>query len=255
MLLQHVTWQDVETYLRRSTGIVVPTGSTEQHGPMGAIGTDALCAQAIAERLGAKANILIGPTIALGAAQFNLAFPGTVSIRATTLMAVIEDYVRSLARQGFTRFYFLNGHGGNLAPARAAFQDLYAQHSYAGVVAPFRCRIRSWWEYPTVDRLRKSLYGDAEGMHGTPSEVAIAQYAYPGSAHRSDDPAPPTLSAEFMRDHGGDNHWEAATHRAAFPDGRVGSDSKLANPDHGRALIEAALGDAVLDYNAFLAES
>ena len=146
MLLQHVTWQDVETYLRRSTGIVVPTGSTEQHGPMGAIGTDALCAQAIAERLGAKANILIGPTIALGAAQFNLAFPGTVSIRATTLMAVIEDYVRSLARQGFTRFYFLNGHGGNLAPARAAFQDLYAQHSYAGVVAPFRCRIRSWWE-------------------------------------------------------------------------------------------------------------
>ena len=49
MLLQHCTWAEVETYLERSLGIIVPIGSTEQHGPNGLIGTDAMCAEAIAE--------------------------------------------------------------------------------------------------------------------------------------------------------------------------------------------------------------
>lgn len=279
MLLEHCTWQQIETYLTNVRGIVVPIGSIEQHGPLGLIGTDAICAEAIARGVGEcglgprrkgagagdsneqgaddPAGVLVGPTIALGSAQFNLSFPGTVSLRASTLMAVVDDYVRSLARQGFERFYFVNGHGGNIGPVRAAFQDLYASYSLSGAQCPFRCRLRSWWEYPNVDRLRKDLYGAAEGMHGTPSEVAITQYVVrvvdgsgSGSVGR-----PARLSSEFLRDHGGDNHWDARTHRAAFPDGRVGSDSALATVEHGRLLLEAAIADAAADYRAFLAES
>jgi creatinine amidohydrolase len=48
MLLQHQTWQEVETYLTQSKGIILPIGSTEQHGPNGLIGTDAICAEVIA---------------------------------------------------------------------------------------------------------------------------------------------------------------------------------------------------------------
>jgi len=255
MLLQQSTWKEVEAYLARSRGIVIPVGSTEQHGPIGLIGTDALCAQVIAEGLAESADVLVAPTLALGVAQFNLAFPGTISVRASTLMAVVEDCVRSLARQGFERCYFLNGHGGNIAPARAAFQDVYAAYSLAGAPSPIRCRLRSWWEYPNVDRLRRELYGDAEGMHGTPSEVAITQHALPATIRRSAAASPPRLTPAFLRDHAGDNHWDAATHRAAFPDGRVGSDSALATPDHGRRLLAAAVADAAADYRAFLAES
>lgn len=255
MLLQHATWQDVEAYLQRSRGVVVPIGSTEQHGPMGIIGTDALCAQVIAHGLSARHGVLVGPTVQLGAAQFNLAFPGTVSLRASTLIAIIEDYVRSLARQGFNRFYFVNGHGGNIAPARVAFQDLYAAHSYAGEEANFRCRIRSWWEYPQADQLRRELYGDAEGMHATPSEIAITQFALPASARESDAPPPPRLDPAFLRDHQGDNHFDAETHRRDFPDGRVGSDSSLAQAEHGRQLVAVAIDDAWVDYSAFLEEA
>lgn len=254
MLLQFATWPEIEARVARSPAIVVPIGSTEQHGPSGLIGTDALCAEAIAVGLAREHDVLVAPTIALGAAQFNLAFPGTISVRATTLIAIVIDVIGSLARQGFTHFYFLNGHGGNIAPVRSAFQDLYADYSLAGRDCPIRMRLRSWWEYPNADQLRKQLFGDAEGMHATPSEIAITQYVHPATVRASPGAAPPRLSAAFLRDHAGDQHLDAKTHRREFPDGRVGSDSGLAQPDHGRVLLDAAVADAWADVQTFLSE-
>ena len=200
--------------------------------------------------------------LALGVAQFNLAFPGTISVRATTLMATVEDLVLSLTAQGFRHFYFVNGHGGNVAPVRAAFQDIYARWSLGerSGASP-RCRLRSWWEYPAADALRRTLYGAAEGMHATPSEVAITRHcdpqAFAAQTEASDGATllpPQPLSSAFLRDHGGDNHWDARSHREAFPDGRVGSDSGLARATDGAALLELAISGAVEDYRAFLAE-
>lgn len=255
MLLSRATWPDVERYLERARGVVIPIGSTEQHGPMGLIGTDAICAEAVAHGLAAADDILVAPAIAFGAAQFNLAFPGTVSVRAATLIAVVEDVVRSLARQRFERFYFLNGHGGNLAPLRCAFQDLYGETSVTpGARSPLRFRVRSWWEYPDVDRLRRERYGEWEGMHATPSEVAITAHLFPEAVRPVASPRPERLSAEFLREHAGDQHPDATTHRARFPDGRVGSDSSLATAAAGGELLSAAIADARADYAAFMAE-
>jgi creatinine amidohydrolase len=250
------TWPQVEAYLTRSRTIIVPLGSVEQHGPAGLIGTDSLCARAVAEGLAAAADALVGPAIPFGVAPFNLGFPGTISARATTLMALLEDYVLSLARQGFERFYFLNGHGGNIGPIRAACLDLQARQSLLpeGGARPLRFRLRSWWEYPAVDALRRDWYGAREGMHATPSEVAITQALHPDHARPHDLPPPESLSGEFLRDHAGDNHLDAEAHRRRFPDGRVGSDSSLATPAQGRQLLTTAVMDAVADYRAFLAE-
>ena len=59
MLLQHQTWHEVEAYLARSKAIILPIGSTEQHGPTGLIGTDAICAEVIARGVGEAANAMI----------------------------------------------------------------------------------------------------------------------------------------------------------------------------------------------------
>lgn len=254
MLLQHATWPEVEAYLQRSRGVVIPLGSTEQHGPTGLIGTDSITAETVARAMGELAGALVGPTLSMGPAQFNLAFPGTVCLRPTTLIQVIIDYVQSLARGGFSHFYFVNGHGGNIAPTWCAIQELHADRSLRrDGAAALQFRLRSWWDLSEVNEMRQRLYGSGEGMHATPSEIAITQHVLPDLRRPDLLPAPPALSPEFIRFHGGDNHLDAESHRAQFPDGRVGSHSGLARPEHGEALLTAASAAAARDYTVFLA--
>lgn len=256
MQLHLSTFSEIEAYLGRSNGIVIPTGSTEQHGPSGLIGTDTICPEYIASEFASGRDVLVGPAIPFGAAQFNLGFPGTVSVRPTTLIALITDYVQSLSRAGFRKFYFLNGHGGNIAPLKAAFQELYADRSLdpAAVAPEIRCRLRSWWDLPSVDVLRREMFGEAEGMHATPSEISVTRFAHPGLATGESGPFEPETPA-FFRDHAQDDHPDAHAHRRRFPTGKVGSDPSLASADRGEALVAAAVADLVDDYSAFLAET
>lgn len=254
MRLELQTSPDVRAYLARATGIVVPVGSSEQHGPKGLIGTDHLCPEAIARRFGAERGVLVAPTIAVGMSQFHLDFPGSLSLRPSTLMAIVLDYLASLARTGFTRVYFLNGHGGNVAPIRAAFQEYFAALSLSGRDRDvrLRCKLKSWWELPTVNALRRELYGESEGFHGTPSEIAITLAAHPDAIAEFDLPPPASHGRNDLLEHAGDNYYEAADYRRRFPDGRVISHSALARRVHGERLIAAGVADLAEDYAAFL---
>ena len=78
MQLHLSTWEEIEAYLVRSRGIIIPIGSTEQHGPNGLIGTDSICPTAITGQAALETDILVGPYLTLGPAQFNLKFPGTI---------------------------------------------------------------------------------------------------------------------------------------------------------------------------------
>jgi len=231
---------EVEDYLKKCQSIIIPTGSNEQHGPMGVIGTDALCAQTIARAAGEKASVLVAPTLAYTPAPFNLAFPGTVSVSAETFEQLVTEIVASLASQGFNHFYFLNGHGANIAPLKRAVRQLEQ-----GGGSTFL--IRSWWDFDAVNRLRAQYYEDWEGMHATPSEIAIIQATH-RSVERGIAAVPPRkLSPEYIKAHAGDRHGPPDQHRRDFPDGRVGSHSALARPEHGEALLAAAIYSATED--------
>ena len=91
--LQLRSWPEVEAYLQTCKGVIVPLGSTEQHGPTGAIGTDALTAEAVALEVGRRTGVLVTPAQAFGMAEHHLGFAGTVSLQPSTLLAVLHDVV------------------------------------------------------------------------------------------------------------------------------------------------------------------
>lgn len=104
--------------------VLVPLGSTEQHGPQLPLETDTLIAEAVArgaaEGLGAT---LVAPTLAYGASGEHEGFAGTVSIGTESLRAVIVELARSLRRWS-PRVVFVNGHGGNLPAVVGALRQL-----------------------------------------------------------------------------------------------------------------------------------
>jgi creatinine amidohydrolase len=247
MLLHLSTWPDVETYLQKSVGLIIPIGSTEQHGPTGLIGTDAICAEAIAKQVGDETQALVGPTISVGMALHHTAFPGSMSLRPSTLIAVVQDYLQYLVQAGFRKFYFINGHGGNIATLKAAFSESYA--TLAALEVPgaeaMQCHVANWFMCRSVMTLAHELYGDQEGSHATPSEVALTQYLYPDFIKQAD------LSSEVNRGHA---MYSAQDFRRRYPDGRMGSNPALATPEHGRQFFELAVKELTQGYLRFLHE-
>ena len=239
-----MTWLEVEAHLGAAGGIILPVGSTEQHGPMGLIGTDALCATTIAERAAARCAAIVAPTLALTPAPFNTGFPGTISISVPLFRALAGEVIDGLAAQGFVHVYLLNGHGANLAPLREVI----------AARPGLRIRLMSWWDFEAVNVLRREWYGVWEGMHATPSEIAITMAAHRRPPVPGEALSPPrALSADYVRTHAGDRHGPPDEHRRDFPDGRVGSHSALATPEQGADLIEAAAMAVADDYRAFTA--
>jgi creatinine amidohydrolase len=239
MLLHLSTWPEIEVYLQQSQGIIIPIGSTEQHGPTGLIGTDALCAEAIARGVGEAAQALVAPTLNVGMALHHTAFPGTISLRPSTLIQVILDYLTCLSRAGFRRFFFINGHGGNIATLKAAFAETY----YHLAPASIRAEVANWFMCRSVYQLAKDLYGEQEGSHATPSEVALTQYLYPTAIKTA------PLSEKVAK---GFPIYGAEDFRHYYPDGRMGSNPALATPEHGERFYTLAVEELRESYRQFL---
>jgi creatinine amidohydrolase len=119
----------LEEYLRRDDRIVLPVGSTEQHAYL-SLETDNIIAERLAVEAAEPLGVPVLPVLAYGETGFYM-FPGSPTLRAETLAAVVRDIFDSLHRQGFRRFFVSNGHSGNRPDAALAWGD---EHDDAAVL-------------------------------------------------------------------------------------------------------------------------
>lgn len=247
MKLQFAAWPEVEEYLRANAGIIVPIGSTEQHGPTGLMGTDYIIPSAMAEAISERTGICCTPPITFGMAQHHLGFPGTISLRPSTYVSVLVDVIQSLARHGFRRIVFLNGHGGNIAPVLTAMNEFYAGISFhrEGGHRDVLCKLISWWMPPKTAAEITEIFGDGDGAHATASEIAVTQFLH----SRYIKPVPADLRPA-RKGAVSDIH-NAYDYRDRFIDGRIGSDVRLCTPEGGQRVFDVATDEIAEECMAF----
>lgn len=158
MRLFDVNWQQVDAYLDRDDRVVLPIGSTEQHGFL-SLGTDAILAERVALEAAEPLGIPVLPVLPFGMAPYFSAFPGSLTLRLSTYVAVVRDLLDTLAGQGFRRIAIVNGHGGN-APVTGAIREWLAQERNDRVQVTFT----SWYAAPKVAALAASF--ESNPTHG-----------------------------------------------------------------------------------------
>jgi creatinine amidohydrolase len=117
-LMQAMTWTELAEAAKAGVPVVLPIGATEQHGPHLPLGTDCYIPTGVALEVGKRLDLVVAPAISFGARSRALSgggetFPGTLSLRAATLIATIQEVLCGLARSGFTKLCVYNWHYEN----------------------------------------------------------------------------------------------------------------------------------------------
>ena len=140
MRIRDMNWMQVEAYLERDDRAVIPLGSTEQHAQLSLM-VDCILSERVAVDAAEPLGIPVFPPVNYGITPYFKGYPGTISMRPETLIAVFRDVFASLKRAGFRRIMVVNGHGGN-APVASLAQDWMSEN--AGVTV----RFHNWYNAP-----------------------------------------------------------------------------------------------------------
>jgi creatinine amidohydrolase len=222
MNLSELTWTSVEL-TAETTVLVLPLGSTEQHGPHLPLSTDTEIALALASRLAdARTDVVVAPALAYGASGEHAGFPGTLSIGQAALELVIVELVRSA--DVFRAVVVVSGHGGNAEPLARAVAALRSE----------RRRVLAW---------TPRSYADAHaGRTETSLLLALAPKRVQLDAAEAGNVRPlPELMATLR----------AEGVRSVSPNGVLG-DPAGASADEGRTLLEEMAAQLIEEVHEFL---
>jgi creatinine amidohydrolase len=254
--LREMTWMEVKQLLSKpNTVVIMPTGSTEQHGPHLPIGTDSYIGNELTRRvskhLRKKIPFIVTPPVFFGASSHHIDcnFPGTMSVNLDTYIRLIVDLCSSLIRQGLQKIFLLNSHGGNHDPLKVAVRTI--RDEYKVLIA-----LGSYYEIAgeQITRLRESGPGGA--AHAGELETSCMLVIKPELVYqdRFKRQIPKWKSEYLLVDLQRGGSINLAQHFSEFtPTGMVG-DATLASKEKGERFLEEiakALSQAILDFSSW----
>jgi creatinine amidohydrolase len=220
MRIEELNWMDVEEYLERDDRLMLVIGACEQHGYLSLL-TDIKIPLALADAASARTGVLVAPPLNFGSSPYFLAYPGTFSLRLSTLMDAVEDLVRSAHGQGFKRILVLNGHGGNNG-VKARLIEV------ANELSGLKMEWYAWWQSHSVEAVaarHEIKPAHANWLEAFPFTIV--------SELPEDDKTPPMVPSSLMN---------ARTAREVYGDGSFGGRYRV--PDEiMQEVFDAALQD------------
>jgi len=169
VFLGEMTNPEIEAHLAASGPnplVMIPIGSTEQHGPHGPLLTDTFIPTEVCRRVAGQIGALVAPSVPYGLSYPHKGFTGVVYLRMSTFAALVEDLCMQFATMGFRRIVFVNGHYDNtyaIAYACAAAGEQLP----AGV----RAYPINYWDGLAPEDAGKFM-GMEEGLHANKGEVS-----------------------------------------------------------------------------------
>jgi creatinine amidohydrolase len=229
MELYLMAWPEVEAYLKTKRDLILPVGSTEQHGPTGLIGTDFLSSWEIAKRVGENTATVVASPLCYGMALHHMAFPGSAALKPSTYLKVLEEIILSYAQTGFENFHIINGHGGNIPTLQASFSEIL--HSRPRL----RFQLFNWWHLKSVTDYEDQHFGKENGFHATCGEISLTMATHPQGflRARTYQHVPTAQKTDWPL--------SPERYRETFPDGRMQSNPALATQEHGAVLLRRAV--------------
>jgi creatinine amidohydrolase len=165
--LAEMTDREVELFLQEHETVLIPVGSTEQHGPHSPIGTDVLIPWELARRVAPQVGAVVAPPVSYGLSYPHRGFTSAFDLGIETFMDVIVDLCTCFSRAGFRRIVFLNGHFDN------TFAIAYAcAKAVDGLPYGTRAFPVNYWEGLPPERAATFL-GPDKGMHANEGEVSM----------------------------------------------------------------------------------
>ena len=140
MRIADMNWMQVERHAMTDDRAILPVGSTEQHAGL-SLCVDAILAERMALDAASDLNVPVFPVINYGLTPNFVDFPGTVTLRMSTLCALICDVLDGMVRSGFKKIVIVNGHGGN-SPAHGAVLEWLDKNRRVQV------KWHNWWNAP-----------------------------------------------------------------------------------------------------------
>lgn len=149
VLVAGMNWMQIEEQAKRDDRCILPLGSVEQHAYL-SLATDVILSDKVATEAAAPLGVPVFPVLAYGMTPGFAAYPGTISLRMTTYVALLEDLLEGFYRSGFRRIVLVNGHGGN-APVMTFVTEWMARRPDASV------RMHNWWSAPLFQAAVRKL--------------------------------------------------------------------------------------------------
>ncbi len=174
MILSRMTWKEVDV-LDRETIILIATGSCEQHGGHLPVFTDSILATAVAEKVEKNlvGDVLLLPTIWLGASGHHLPFAGSISSDDESYINQMVNIFDSFARHGFWKFYIVNGHGGNQSVNDLALRRVKIDNP------KIQCGHSGYYSY-AAEEVASILEGPSKTiLHACEAEVSLMLHVHP----------------------------------------------------------------------------
>ncbi|MGW3572462.1 creatininase family protein [Streptomyces sp. NPDC000941] len=231
-LLPPDTTEDIRA--RKAGVAVLPIGSFEQHGEFLPLVTDTVIACTIAREIAAVYSVHLLPPLTISCSHEHEAWPGTVSISAATLHAVVRDIAASLRRSGIDALILVNGHGGNYV-----LRNVVQESASTGTRMALFPGSADWDAARTGAGVRTSSQSD---MHAGEVETSILLHAHPELVR------PGYETSDFLAD---DRRHLLTLGMAAYTESGVIGRPSLATAEKGKEIL-TALVDSFAEYFSLL---